>query len=180
MVGIGIGDPLLMALANNGGPTRTHAIPHTSPAYNSGVGCGPTVDQRYVPRDAKCDVGAFEFNDFTKVTITIDPSTKVSAATGQALLTGTVKCTRSDAFRLALELHQNQKVNGQVVDVHSASDIPISCTTTAKTWSATMGLAAGEAFQNGAARATAATFQTSEWVAPASVAGAVKISIARR
>ena len=82
VVGIGIGDPLLLPLANNGGPTMTHAIPHTSPAYNTGVGCFPTKDQRYVLRDAKCDVGAFEFNDFTKVTITIDPSTKLDATPG--------------------------------------------------------------------------------------------------
>jgi len=180
VVGIGIGNPQLMPLANNGGPTWTHAIPHTSPAYNTGVACFPTVDQRYVPRDAKCDVGAFEFNDFTKVTITIDPNTKVNATTGKALLTGTIKCTRNEAFRLALELHQDQKVNGQVVDVHSASDIPVTCTPSATAWSASMGLAAGEAFKGGAARATANTFNTPEWVTPASAASAVKISISKR
>jgi hypothetical protein len=178
VVGIGYGDPQLMPLADNGGPTRTHAIPHTSPAYNNGVGCFPTTDQRYVPRDAKCDVGAFEFNDFTKVTITIDPSVKVDA-TGKALLTGTLTCTRADTFRLALELHQNQKVGKQVVDIHSASDIPVSCTTTAQSWSAQMVLTDGEKFQNGAANATASTFQTPEWVTPANAASAVKISIRR-
>ena len=172
-------DPQLMPLAYNGGPNMTHAIPHTSPAFNAAT-CAHQTDQRYVPRDAKCDVGAFEFNDFTKVTITIDQSTKVNATTGKALLTGTIKCTRNDAFRLALELHQDQKVNGQVVDVHSASDIPVSCTTTAKAWSAAMGLMPGEAFQAGPARATAGTFQTPEWVTPASAASAVKISIPRK
>jgi len=179
-VGIGIGDPQLMPLANNGGPTWTHAIPHTSPAYNTGVACFPTVDQRYVPRDAKCDVGAFEFNDFTKVTITLDASTKVSATTGKALLTGTIKCTHNEAFRLALELHQDQKVNGQVVDVHSATDIPVTCGTLPTAWSANMGLAPGEAFKAGAARAIANTFSTPEWVTPASAAGAVKITISKR
>ena len=177
--GIGIGNPQLLPLANNGGPTKTHAIPHTSPAYNSGVGCFPETDQRYVVRDAKCDVGAFEFNDFTKVTITVDPAVKVDAA-GKALLTGTVKCTRDDTFRLGLELHQDQKVNKQVVDVHSASDIPVSCTTTAKPWNAAMGLMPGEAFQNGAARAIANTFNTPAWVTPAGVTSAVKVSVARR
>jgi len=172
-------EPQLMPLANNGGPNLTHAIPHTSPAYNAGVGCQFAYeDQRHIKRDAKCDVGAFEFNDFTKVTITIDQ--KVSVTSGKALLTGTIKCTRNDAFRLALELHQDQKVNGQIVDVHSASDIPVSCTTTAKAWSAAMGLMPGEAFQAGPARATAGTFQTPEWVTPASAASAVKISIPRK
>ena len=179
-VGIGIGDPQLMPLANNGGPTWTHAIPHTSPAYNTGVACFPTADQRYVPRDAKCDVGAFEFNDFTRVTITIDPSTKVSATTGKALLTGTIKCTHNEAFRLALELHQDQKVNGQVVDVHAASDIPVTCTTSPTAWSANMGLTPGEAFKGGAARVIANTFSTPEWVTPASAAGATKLSISKR
>jgi hypothetical protein len=179
-VGIVVADPLLMPLANNGGPNLTHAIPHTSPAFNAGMGCYVQTDQRYVPRDAKCDVGAFEFNDFTKVTITIDPSTKVNATTGRALLTGTVKCTRNDTFRLALELYQDQKVNGQVVDVHAASDIPVACTTSAQPWSATMALSNGEVFQAGAARATAQTFNTPEWVTPASAASAVKISFTRK
>ena len=174
VVGIGIGNPQLMPLANNGGPTKTHAIPHTSPAYNNGVGCFPTTDQRYVPRDAKCDVGAFEFNDFTKVTLTIDANTKVDA-TGKALLTGTLKCTRNDTFRLALELHQDQKVGKNVVDVHSASDIPVNCTTTAQPWSASLVLTGGQVFQAGAARATAVTFQTPDWVTPASVTSAVRI-----
>jgi len=180
IVGIGIGNPQLLPLANNGGPTKTHAIPHTSPAYNNGVGCYPDKDQRYVQRDAKCDVGAFEFNDFTKVTITIDPGTKVNATTGKALLTGTIKCTRNDAFRLGVELHQDQKVNGQVIDVHSASDIPVTCTTSATPWSATMGLSNGQVFQGGAARATAQTFSSPEWVTPAGAASAVKISITRK
>ena len=145
-----------------------------------GIGCFPQTDQRYIPRDAKCDVGAFEFNDFTKVTLTIDQAVKFNSTTKKAPLTGTIKCTRNETFRLALELHQDQKVNGQVVDVHSATDIPVTCTTAAKPWSGSMGLAAGEAFQQGAARATAATFQTPEWVAPASVASAVKISVAKK
>jgi hypothetical protein len=101
-------------------------------------------------------------------------------ATGKALLTGTLTCTRADTFRLALELHQDQKVGKQVVDVHSASDIPVSCSPTAKPWSASMGLVPGEAFQAGAARATASTFQTAEWVTPATAASAVKISFARK
>jgi len=66
------------------------------------------------------------------------------------------------------------------VDIHSASDIPATCTTSAQPWSASMGLATGEAFQYGAAQGTAVTFQTAEWVAPASAASAVKILVARK
>ena len=179
-VAIVVGDPQLMPLANNGGPTMTHAIPHTSPAFNKGADCFMLEDQRYVPRDSKCDVGAFEFNEFTKVTLTLDNAVKVNASTGKALLTGTIKCTRADAFRLALELHQDQKVNGQIVDVHSATDIPVACTTTAKPWSATMALLPGEAFQTGAARATAQPFHTPEWLTPANAASGVRISVPRK
>ena len=175
-----IGDPLLGELADNGGPTRTRGFAFNSPALNAGTSCNVTVDQRYVPRDAACDLGAFEFTDFARVSLTIDGNTKVDATTGRATLTGSVRCTRAGPFRLALELHQDQTVNGQVVDVHSASDIPVSCTTTPKSWSATMALMPGEAFQAGAARASAATFQTPAWVAPANVASVVKISIPRK
>jgi hypothetical protein len=174
-----VASPQLYSLANNGGPNMTHALAYDSPAINAGVYCAPPVDQRYVPYVGKCDIGAFEFTDFTKVTVTIDPNAKVDRTTGRAALTGTIKCTRYDSFRLALELHQDQKVNGQVVDVHAASDIPISCWTTAQPWSATMTLTDG-AWQSGAARATAQTFATPLWVTPASAAGAVKISVARR
>jgi hypothetical protein len=175
-----IGDPLLGALADNGGPTRTRAFAFNSPALNAGTSCSVTVDQRHVPRDLACDLGAFEFTDFAKVSLTIDGNAKVDATTGRTTLTGSIKCTRAGTFRLALELHQDQTVNGQVVDVHSASDIPVSCTTTPKSWSASMGLMPGEAFQPGAARATAATFQMPAWIAPANVASAVKISVPRR
>jgi len=177
-VGIVVADPLLLPLANNGGPVLTHAFPAQSPARNAGGTCSYDTDARYIYRDIKCDPGAYEF-DRTKVTLTIDPTVKVDA-TGKAVLTGTLKCTRAETFLLALELHQDQKVGKQVADVHSASELPVSCTTTAKPWSATMTLTNGEAYQAGAARATAGTFQTPEWVTPANVASAVKISVARR
>jgi hypothetical protein len=41
-----------------------------------------------VTRDAKCDVGAFEFNDFTMIAITIDPAVRLDTGVGYALLTG--------------------------------------------------------------------------------------------
>lgn len=58
----------LGALANNGGPTQTHLITNTGPAYNSGVDalCAASpvngVDQRGVvrPQELRCDIGAVE------------------------------------------------------------------------------------------------------------------------
>src|SRR5262249_20347535 len=61
-------DPVLGPLADNGGPTRTHALMAGSPAIDAGAGC-PATDQRGMPRPrdrtgdgtALCDIGAFEF-----------------------------------------------------------------------------------------------------------------------
>ncbi len=58
-------DPMLGPLANNGGPTNTHALATMSPALNAGdTDCGVSVDQRGFPRPqpnpGNCDIGAFE------------------------------------------------------------------------------------------------------------------------
>ena len=62
-------DPLLEALADNGGPTQTQALPADSPAVDTAddTGC-PATDQRGVarPQDGDedgtttCDIGAYE------------------------------------------------------------------------------------------------------------------------
>ena len=56
-------NPLLSALADNGGFTRTIALEVGSPAINAGsiAGC-PATDQRGVarPQGAACDIGAYE------------------------------------------------------------------------------------------------------------------------
>jgi hypothetical protein len=60
-----IANPLLQALANNGGTTQTMALGEGSPAIDlvptTGANC-PAVDQRGVtrPQRAACDAGAFE------------------------------------------------------------------------------------------------------------------------
>ena len=55
-------NPQLGPLQDNGGPTWTHAIPKTSPAYNAGDdrGC-PATDQRGMTRVPTCDIGAYEY-----------------------------------------------------------------------------------------------------------------------
>lgn len=59
-------DANLLPLRDNGGPTRTYALPPGSPAVNSGqtLGC-PSTDQRGMPRPyvelaPRCDSGAYE------------------------------------------------------------------------------------------------------------------------
>jgi hypothetical protein len=60
------GDPLIASLADNGGPTRTHALTPGSPAIDAGDpdfgGDLSTSDQRGQPRVAggRADIGAFE------------------------------------------------------------------------------------------------------------------------
>jgi CSLREA domain-containing protein len=57
----GVNAPL-DALADNGGPTDTRALPGGSPAINAGSNCQP-ADQRGIarPQGGACDIGAFEY-----------------------------------------------------------------------------------------------------------------------
>jgi CSLREA domain-containing protein len=65
-------NPQLVALASNGGPTQTMALPAGSPAIDAGS-CEQATDQRGVsrPQGAHCDIGAFEFeqDDITAPTV---------------------------------------------------------------------------------------------------------------
>jgi beta-glucanase (GH16 family) len=55
-------DPLLNPLADNGGPTQTHALLAGSPAIDAAdPAVCPVTDQRGITRDAACDVGAYEY-----------------------------------------------------------------------------------------------------------------------
>jgi CSLREA domain-containing protein len=60
-----VADAMLGPLADNGGPTETHALLPGSPAIDAGsVNCPPpSTDQRGVPRPqgAACDIGAVEY-----------------------------------------------------------------------------------------------------------------------
>ncbi len=67
-------DPLLGTLADNGGPTWTHAFDGLSPALDQGKGAGATTDQRDLVRPVDlaianavggdgADIGAFEAQD---------------------------------------------------------------------------------------------------------------------
>jgi predicted outer membrane repeat protein len=61
-------DPLLQALASNGGFTRTMALGAGSPAIDAGTNTGcPGADQRGItrPQGQTCDIGAYEVDYFT-------------------------------------------------------------------------------------------------------------------
>lgn len=65
-------NPMLMALANNGGPTQTMALTPGSPAIDKGIAAGSALDQRGLPRTVDdpgvanaasgdgTDIGAYE------------------------------------------------------------------------------------------------------------------------
>jgi hypothetical protein len=60
-VGAGNVNPLVNALASNGGPTQTMSLQSGSPAINRAVSGAPTTDQRGYNRPDTADAGAFEF-----------------------------------------------------------------------------------------------------------------------
>jgi hypothetical protein len=53
-------DPLLGPLADNGGPTMTHALLKSSPAVDAAGPGAPPMDQRGAPRVGPPDTGAYE------------------------------------------------------------------------------------------------------------------------
>ena len=69
-------DPRLGALADNGGPTRTHALLPDSPAIDHipNTACLSAIDQRTVARNARigpCDIGAYEFSPFGDIRLIV-------------------------------------------------------------------------------------------------------------
>ena len=89
-------DPLLGPLADNTGPTRTHALLAGSVAINAGnnATCAAT-DQRGIARPISgvCDIGSFEFagpaTSTTTLTSNLNPSVFGEAITFTATVTGT-------------------------------------------------------------------------------------------
>jgi trimeric autotransporter adhesin len=56
-------NPLLNALAGNGGATQTMSLQAASPAIDAGTSnAAPVIDQRGYGRDGSVDIGAYEFN----------------------------------------------------------------------------------------------------------------------
>ena len=72
----------LAALANNGGPTQTHALLAGSPAIDTGTCINPT-DQRGIarPQGVTCDIGAYELEQYM-LTVTVSGAGVVTGGTG--------------------------------------------------------------------------------------------------
>ena len=94
-------DPLLGPLANNGGPTQTHALLAGSPAIDAGsADCPPpATDQRGVarPQGPACDIGSVEVvQDTTPPDTTINSAVDgngASLANGGSTLSGSITFT---------------------------------------------------------------------------------------
>ncbi|MFN8595361.1 MAG: choice-of-anchor Q domain-containing protein [Anaerolineae bacterium] len=95
-------DPNVGALANNGGPTFTHALNAGSPAINAGdiLGCRDEAhsllltDQRGYLRNGTCDIGAYEYNSPGQATPTNTP-TQTNTPTPTSTATSTPTRTRT-------------------------------------------------------------------------------------
>lgn len=174
--GMLVADPLLGSLANNGGPTRTHALLAGSPAVDAALSCIVNQDQRYVtrPKGAGCDIGAFEFDDYITVALTVDNSISVNPNTGVAVLTGTLKCSAPVSLPLKYDL--SQPLKGRVpASVTASVTAALDCTTSNQYWSAALAPISG-AFQSGSASASAQTVTPPPFrVIPTSVAKTVKL-----
>jgi predicted outer membrane repeat protein len=103
-------DPLLGPLANNGGPTFTHALMPASPAIDAGDDATclaspvSAVDQRGTirPLDAHCDVGAFEAPVNIRPTITFIPSARLGIGDATSALAFTVGDVETTAANLTV------------------------------------------------------------------------------
>jgi hypothetical protein len=170
-----IADPKLDVLRDNGGPSMTHALALESPAFNAlPGGCTVSVDQRYKPRDAYCDIGAFESTDSTTASLTVDRVATTNVAGSFAMVTGTVKCNRAgDQFNVQVEVQQ--KASDKTV-VSGTGTVAVTCTTVAQPWSVVAYPSAG-AFRGGGASATATTQQTPSWVVPGKTSRNIKLVV---
>ncbi|MFA5066174.1 MAG: choice-of-anchor U domain-containing protein [Dehalococcoidia bacterium] len=83
-------DPLLGPLQDNGGPTFTHAIAQTSPAFN-GAADGPATDQRGFTRPmlGGYDIGAYELQTLVPPDVTsCSPNSGIQGQTLDVTITG--------------------------------------------------------------------------------------------
>jgi CSLREA domain-containing protein len=91
----------LEALADNGGPTPTHALKNTSPAVNSGSPAAPgsggtaceSTDQRGVarPQGPRCDIGSFELQGAAAGAKCLGVRVTLTGTSGPDILNGTNK-----------------------------------------------------------------------------------------
>jgi hypothetical protein len=175
-------DPVLGPLADNGGPTRTHALLPGSPAIETAVqACGSiTVDQRYVtrPQGSYCDIGAIEFEGFVTPPLAIDGGGTVSPTSGVAFVTGTITCPAPATITIEVRLRQSQKVARVNAVIEATARTPVTCGGT-KPWSVALAPVTG-AFKTGSGSVTATTLDAPVYLRTATASRTVKLAWARK
>jgi large repetitive protein len=175
-------DPVLGSLADNGGPTRTHALLAGSPAIETAVqACATTtVDQRYVPRPqgSYCDIGAFEFEGFVTPPLAIDGGGTVSPTSGVAFVTGTITCPAPATLTIEVRLRQSQKVARVNTVIEATARTPVTCGGK-KPWAVALPPATG-AFKTGSGSVTATTLGAPVYLRSAEASRTVKLAWARK
>jgi hypothetical protein len=164
-------------LASNGGPTMTHALALGSRAIDGGTQCSEPTDQRYVARNqgTSCDIGAYEFDAFVRLTLTTSPNAAVNPKTGELTVTGTVTCPSPYEVSIDASVNQTQKVTGRFPTIVQALGgtglMPCAGRTP---WSVKLTPQTGR-FDNGTATLNADTFRYPRGFLPAAVSSPVKI-----
>jgi hypothetical protein len=167
--------------ADNGGPTRTHALLAGSPAIETALsGCATiATDQRYVarPQGSHCDIGAFEFAGFVVPPLSIDAGGTVSS-TGSALVSGRITCPAPATLTLRITLRQSQKIGKVNTTVEATTDVPVTCGGS-KPWGAALQPATG-GFKNGLATVTARTLDGPAYLQSAEAVRNIRLAWARK
>jgi uncharacterized repeat protein (TIGR01451 family) len=123
-------DPLLTALANNGGTMQTMALQANSPALDAGDPAfvsPPATDQRGLPRvtNGRLDIGAFEFTNFTGTTVVA--STPTSTYGDNVTFTATVTNAGSPVSSGSVTFAEGATVLGTVtVDGNGQASLALS------------------------------------------------------
>jgi hypothetical protein len=174
-----VDDKLVGPLADNGGPTKTHALLRDSRAIDAASGSPWAVDQRFVPRPQGLapDIGAYEFNGTSTVALGVNGTAAVDPRTGAATVTGTIQCLDAVSIVARVTLTQDQKAK-RVPTVVSANTLTtIACAVPGGTWSVTLSPSSG-AFENGKASASIEMLPPEEplpWITP--VAASAKLTL---
>jgi hypothetical protein len=137
--------------------------------------CTVSEDQRHVvrPLAANCDIGAYEFDAFSKFILTSDQSASVNPNTGNAVISGSVSCSDPTSLTLNVGLQQPQKAGRVSTLVQATASIQVNCTGTT-IWSAALVPSSG-AFQNGNGTVTMTTANTGAFFLPATASSPVKL-----
>ena len=118
-------DPVLDALADNGGPTQTCPLLPGSPAINVGDPNAPATDQRFYNRVDAPDIGAYELGATIPVTLA-NISTRLSVGTGDNVLIGGFIITGSHSKEVLLRgigpsLPLSGTLANPVLELHDSS-----------------------------------------------------------